>query len=148
MSGCGVVAFDFGSFVATFPELASVSEPQACFAWAQAELILNNTPCSLVVNLGERGILLNLLTAHIVKLTATLNGQAPSGLVGRISNASEGSVSVAVDMPSNPSSAWFNQTPYGANYWQMSAKYRTMRYVAAPQRYLGVSRAGFGGRGW
>ena len=150
MSGTqpGAVPFDYSLWQTCYPEFASVSSGLASFAWAQAELYLNNTAGSVVWDssrAGRRNLLLNMLTAHIVKLMPGPGGEAAP--VGRISNASEGSVSVAFDMPASPNAAWFMQTQYGAAFWQATAQYRTMRYNPGPQPYLGVSRP-FGGRGW
>lgn len=76
---------------------------------------------------------LNMLTAHIAALNASINGQSPSPLVGRISNASEGSVSVGVQMDLAPGSAqWFAQTKYGIAYWQASLQFRSMLYFPGP----------------
>ena len=42
----------------------------------------------------------------------------------------EGSVSVSADMGAvGSNTAWYLQTPYGATYWQLTAKYRRFRYV-------------------
>ena len=73
-----------------------------------------------------------MITAHIASILAPLNGQPSNPLVGRISNASEGSVSVQTDMPTNPNAAWWNQTKYGALAWAALAPYRTMTYLPNP----------------
>jgi hypothetical protein len=53
-----------------------------------------------------------------------------SSLVGRISSASEGSVSIATDYNIGGNSAqWYNQTPYGAEYWALTVRYRSSLYV-------------------
>jgi hypothetical protein len=58
-----------------------------------------------------------------------LNGQQASPLVGRIDNASEGSVAVATQNDYPPGTPqWFQQTKYGSDYWAASAPFRTMRY--------------------
>jgi hypothetical protein len=80
-------------------------------------------------------MLLNLLTAHICQLRQPLNGQPSSPLVGRISEATEGSVTVKAEMIAAPGSAqWYNQTKYGAQYWQMTLPFRSARYYAGPRR--------------
>ncbi|EDJ4876599.1 DUF4054 domain-containing protein, partial [Salmonella enterica] len=72
--------------------------------------------------------------------------------VGRITSASQGSVSVSVDNSgSNDASWWYLQTPYGADYWQATAPYRSMEYVpgGSPSRYPGHYYRGYGrGRRW
>ena len=94
-----------------------------------------------------------MITAHIAQLNSGTAAQAASPLVGRITNATQGSVSVATsgDMgePASGSAAWFQQTKYGAAYWQASMPYRKGgRYNPGMIPYLGVSRPGFGRRGY
>ena len=131
MSGItGMVVFDYSAWAASFPELAgSVVQSQAQNYFGMA----CDTPLGsrLTCDLSGRGLrLLNLLTAHYAKLFGTINGEAPSGLVGRISSATEGSVSVSAEgPPASNSSWWYLQTPYGAAFWNATANMRTMRYV-------------------
>lgn len=128
-----VVQFNFLIWAAVFPSLASVGPMAAGIYWTQAGLYLDNTPTSPVGDLQKRAMILGMITAHIATLFGTVNGNAPSGLVGRISNAAEGSVSVAPEMPGPMSAAWFNQTSFGAAAWQAMAPYRQALYIAAPQ---------------
>jgi hypothetical protein len=101
-----------------------------------ATLMLQNSCCSVVRDAPTRQMLLWLLTAHITALLNGVNGQPPQGVVGRVSNAAEGSVSVAVAYSSTvtQSEAYFTQTPWGAQYWQSTLAYRTARYVPPPWR--------------
>lgn len=135
----GVVTFDYDAWAAEYPTLAvSVDSPTATRYFARACLQLNNTDCSLVRDVAQRAILLDMLVAHIAALNgATQAGKA--GLVGRISSVTEGSVTIAADMPTRPGTeAYYMQTPYGAEYWEATAGYRTMQYVAGPAPYTGV----------
>ncbi|CAG4889335.1 DUF4054 domain-containing protein [Paraburkholderia gardini] len=130
----GVVIFQYNAWSARYPELAaSVSQPQAQGYFNEATLYCDNTPCSVIRDLCMRAVLLNMVTAHIAALNAPLNGEASSPLVGRISNATEGSVSVGtqLDMPAG-SAQWYSQTKYGLAYWQATAQFRSMRYVPGP----------------
>jgi hypothetical protein len=132
----GVVSFNYPGWAARYPELASwVNATLAAAYFAEAAIYCDNTPCSIVGNLDQRAVLLNMLTAHIAALNAPLNGQPASPLVGRINSATEGSVSVqtAYDVPAG-TAQWYAQTKYGAAYWAASAQYRTMRYVPSPGR--------------
>jgi Protein of unknown function (DUF4054) len=148
-----VVTFDYTAWALLFPSLApSVNVEQATMYFGLAELYLDNGPCSQIViradQIPRRALILNLLTAHVATLFGSINGQSPNPLVGRISQATEGSVSVAVDFPENPNAAWFNQTPYGAAAWQAMAPWRTALYIAAPQVPLAAqSWPGVGGWG-
>lgn len=134
MCNSGVVTFSYADWSLRYPELAaSVSAPLAQLYFNEASLYCDNTPTSIVRDLPTRELLLNMLTAHVASLNASLNGQESSTLVGRISNATQGSVSVATQMDLPPGSAqWFAQTKYGAAYWAATARYRTMRYVPGP----------------
>jgi hypothetical protein len=132
------VTFSYTDWSARYPELAtSVSSATAQAYFNEACLYCDNTPTSIITDAiqpgGERELLLNMVTAHIAALNAPLNGQASSPLVGRISGATEGSVSVQTQFDVAPGSAqWFAQTKYGAAYWFATTKYRTMMYVRGP----------------
>lgn len=127
-----VVVFDSAGFLARYPEFASVSTPTLQAYFNEATIYLNNTDTSPVTDGsvgGMRSLLLNMLTAHIAALNSGVSGQAASQIVGRVDQATEGSVSVHADMGAVPgTAAWYMQTKYGASYWAASAPYRTMRY--------------------
>lgn len=145
-----VALFDYGVWALRYPELAGSIDPTLAGAYfAEAGLYLNNTDCSPVADVTIRGVLLNMIAAHIAKLNATINGAAPSGLTGPISKASEGSVSVEVALPTLTagSQGWFLQTTYGAAVWAALAPYRTASYVPGPRPYFGPYGYGFG-QGW
>jgi hypothetical protein len=126
----GIVAFDVDRFRARYGEFASVPDATLGDLFSEATLCLSNAESSVVTDLAQRATLLNMLVAHIAVLNYGANGQAPSGLVGRISQAAEGSVSVSAEMgPPSGTSAWFLQTRYGAAFWQATAAFRTFRYV-------------------
>lgn len=135
----GVVSFDYTGWSARYPELSSsVNSALATLYFGEATLYLDNTDCSIVVDLGQRTTLLNMITAHIAQLNAPIGGQPATPLVGRIETASEGSVSVTAKYADQVpgSMAWFIQTKYGAAYWAASAIYRTMRYVLPNRRVI------------
>lgn len=78
-------------------------------------------------------MLLTLLTAHITALTNGVNGQPPAGIVGHVNHAQQGSVSVSAGVGTMVyGQAYYMQTQWGAEYWQATAKYRSMRYIPAP----------------
>lgn len=145
-----VAVFNYATWSARYPELAAtVGVDLATAYFGEAGLLLNNTDTSLVCDVNVRLTLLNMITAHIAALNrpSTLGGTDPqTDLVGRISNATEGSVSVATDYGQvSASSAYWLQTKYGAQYWQATAKYRTAHYRPGRRRNLGVP--GFRGAG-
>lgn len=134
------VVFNYAAWQARYPSLANVSQDFATLLFNEAALYCANV-LNLVTDVNTLTALLNMLTAHLAYLNAPqLNGQpntsgtspAPTQ-VGRISNASEGSVSAAFEMPNQPmEAAWYNQTQPGASFWAATARYRTFRYVAGP----------------
>lgn len=121
------VVFDKARFQAAYPEVRAAGA-QLEMWFAQAESLLDNTGRSIVKKPEEREMLLFLLVRHVAALTERA---AQGGLVGRIASAAEGSVSVSADMGAvGSNAAWYLQTPYGATYWQLTAKYRRFRYVS------------------
>ncbi len=140
MSGstAGVVVFDYAAWAAIYPTLAAnVTQPQAQDYFDQATDILNNGPCSLVRDLTKRARLLNLLVSHIAMLYLPSAQGGNGGAVGRTASATRGSVSVTLDMGSTISerAAWFNQTQYGAQFWESTMFLRQARYIpGGPQR--------------
>ncbi|ELK3149846.1 DUF4054 domain-containing protein [Salmonella enterica] len=138
----GTVTFDSKVFVSLYPEFSAAGAVVLTAVFNQVTaLYLDNTDESPVADLNEREQLLFLLVAHLCSLRGLGSGKdGQSGLVGRITSASEGSVSVFVDNSgSNDASWWYLQTPYGAAYWQATAPYRSMQYHpgGSPSRYPG-----------
>jgi hypothetical protein len=153
----GVVVFDPAAFIASYPMFSTVATNTLTANFGVATLYLNNSCCSVVTDANVRQSLLNLLTAHVTALFNGVGGAAPAGIVGRIAQATEGSVSVAAEYSSqvSQSQAWYLQTAWGAAYWAATVNYRGMRYVAAPRRnygpwplYGGPGMFPIGGPGW
>lgn len=129
-----VAAFDYALWSTRYPALAAtVAQPLAQAYFDEAGQYLDNTDASPVADLVERGRLLNMLVAHI----AALEARAASGVVGRVSSATEGSVTVASELDTPGSAAWYSQTAYGLSYWQATKRYRGFLYVApaTPAQY-------------
>jgi Protein of unknown function (DUF4054) len=127
-----IVTFNYPMWVARYPEFSGyVLEPQATSYFTEAGLYVRNDGGGPVNNVLIQTLVLNMLTAHIAMLsvgTAANPVLAPPP-VGRVSDATEGSVHAAFEMNAPGSAAWFMQTQYGAAAWQALAPYRTMRYV-------------------
>lgn len=147
------VTFDYDEWIAQYP-MFNVAPTVTTEAMAQnyfnlaGTLYLRNDGSGPVTDPVQQKALLYLLVAHIAALFVGYSGQAPSGLVGRVSSASEGSVSVSTELSGTPGAAWFMQTPWGLMFWQATASLRTMRYKAGPTRF-GSGRVvgnGFGRR--
>jgi Protein of unknown function (DUF4054) len=139
------VAFDYTKWQQWFPDFVNVSEPyaQGCF-WRAGQLCQNDCASPVVVarngDTTQLEYFLYLLTCHICWLNApqidglpnnTSSGSESSPLVGRISQATEGSVTVAMEIGGmQPQGmAFYAQTKWGLEYWQASAAYRQGPYV-------------------
>jgi hypothetical protein len=126
------VSFNYNTWVTRYSEFASVDPFLVNDYFIEATIFHRNDGGGPVANSNQQLLLLNMATAHICALNAPQNGQPSPTLVGRISQASEGSVNVSADMDLPPGSAqWWNQTKYGAAYWAATAVFRTFRYKAA-----------------
>lgn len=141
-----VVIFDPAAFKQAYPQFAAVNDAVLTNYFNLATLYLSNTDCSIVQDIPKRTTLLWLLTAHIAYLSGALNPGGQPGLVGRISSATEGSVSVSAEMPGSPNAAWFNQTAWGAMFWQSTLSLRSFRYRARPTVVEGQNGRSFWGR--
>ena len=149
MGGAPVV-FNYENWVARYPEFAGVPPSLAQEYFGEATLYFSN--CGWTVGLQQAPALLNMLTAHIAQLNAPLGGQPSPTLVGRISNATEGSVSVAVELEGSgsPSQAFFAQTKYGLAFFQATLQFRSAVYVKSPfpppqtVLYGGIGPYGYG----
>lgn len=144
----GIVQFSAPEFVGLWPQFAGLPNPAMAQQFVFATLLLKNSCASAVQDANERLQLLYMLTAHLCILnvgTDDGNGDATpaQGMVGRIANATEGSVTVAAEYSSEvtQSEAFYIQTQPGALFWQATASYRTMHYVGAPS--VGPNGPGF-----
>jgi hypothetical protein len=134
-----VVNFDYDYWQRTYPEFNYLGEDQVLPYWDLAQQVHDNTACGPVNDPASQQRLLNLVTAHIVKLFGpgpedqAGNVQPAQEVVGRISSAGEGSVNIQTQNDYPPGSAqWYQQTKYGSMYWLGSAPYRSFRYVRRP----------------
>jgi len=143
----GVVTFNPVAFKEYYPEFAAVALTALQTNFTRATLILSNCCGSLVCDAPTRQVLLGMLVAHITALNQGAWGQPPQGVVGRVSDATEGSVSVSLDYAATTSQtiAWLNQTKYGAEFVASTTQYRTARYIAPCDAYGGY---GLGYSGW
>ena len=123
-------------FKAAYPAFTGVSDAALNNYFEMATLYLSNSDCSQVQNIQRRGLLFFLLVAHIAQLSGALsaNGSTPAP-VGRASSATEGSVSIGLDFIGAANAAWFNQTQYGAMFWQATLSMRLFRYFPKPTVY-------------
>jgi hypothetical protein len=149
--GTGTVTFDYAQFAARYPEFDGVwSQAQATAFFVEATMYCDNERGSRIRDVAVRAVLLNMMTAHIAELARLdASGNLANPLVGRISNANEGSVSVAVDYKlTSAGQEWFAQTKYGAAFWQATAMYRRGRYYPGLQPVFDVMPLNTGPLGW
>lgn len=145
-----IVQFNYQSWVQAYPEFSALPETTVTEVyWTQAQIIHRNDGGGPVSNTASQSVLLNLVVAHLAYLFGGVNGQPPPQTVGRVDAATQGSVNVSLDYGTvTNSQAWWVQSKYGAQYWLMTATYRTMRYIGG-LRGCGPwpSYGGFGGFG-
>lgn len=134
--------FDYGVWTTRYPEFSAVSSDMAEMFFEQACIYWRNDGTS--PNRDDTGsksqkIILNGVTAHIAALYANAQGsnnpggaQDPNSPVGRISQATVGSVSVTTDLNKVPTNsdivAYFEQTKYGLDFLAMTRPYKMFRY--------------------
>ena len=124
-----IFVFDPALFKAVYPQFANVDNALLNYFFEKAESTLLDNSETACVPLKERKILFYLLVAHMAELQKRID-EGNSSLVGRVSSASEGSVSIGTDYNIGGNSAqWYNQTPYGAEYWALTVRYRSSLYV-------------------
>jgi len=129
-----VAVFDEAVFKARYQEFEDVSGTFLGECFAEAGNYLSNTDGSVVSDITKRRALLNMLTAHIAYRAGALSADGQALPPGRISQASEGAVSVSFEdqEPTPGSGLWFRKTSYGAAFWQATVNYRSMRYQPGP----------------
>jgi hypothetical protein len=133
----GIAVFNPVVFKARYPEFTAVSNDVLTALFSEAGFYLNNTDCSPVQDVVRRGVLLNMLTAHIAFIGGLLSADGQPRPVGRVSQAGEGTVSAAFEFVAGPtpgSGPWFNQSQYGSAFWQATTSLRGMRYIPCPTR--------------
>lgn len=125
-----IVVLDISKFRAMFPEFSNLTDAQLPFLFDQATDYLNNSEYSLVIDVIKRERLLYLLIAHLAYVRyGDANDNGGSGMVGRLSSASEGSVSASSDAGQIEFRyMWYTQSPHGMDYWQATKVYRMANY--------------------
>ena len=134
-----VAVFSAATFLARYPEFTSVNAANAArlpALFAEAGFYCANTPAARIP-VPTRLLLLNMLTAHISYLNGDLSADGQVRPVGRVSQAAQGSVSASFEgVPPTPGTgAWFQQSQYGAAFWQATSPRRSFRYIRGCSRY-------------
>ena len=143
-----VFVFDLVLFKQIYPQFQTLSDELLTYFFEKAETTLLDNSETACIPLKERKFLFYLLVAHMAQLQDRIN-EGNSSLVGSITSASEGSVSIGVNALQSTSAtgAWLNQTPYGAEYWVLTARYRTGLYVIE-NHAMPVDRFKYPNGGW
>ena len=125
-----VVEFVVAEFREEYPFFSNLTDTQLSSLFRKACLRLRNDAKSCVKDIEVRKEFLYLIVAHLATLFQ--KALAGNGLVGRISSASEGSVSVSSEYSVSQvgGEKWWSQTQWGADYWTLSASYRVLNDVA------------------
>lgn len=119
-----IVVFDVTQFRELYPQFSTISDAQLenFFDIAGLTITGGNTESSPIPynppTEVEREILLYMLVCHLATLA-----QRPNGLVGIMTNATEGTVNATFAAPQINNAQWFLQTPCGYAYWQIVQKY-------------------------
>ena len=163
------VVFSYATWVAMFSEFSPLTPDQGAAYFMRATNSFAANSCSNPAFCdGRLPYLLYLATSHVAWLNCprdangnpAATGQAASPLVGRISQAAEGSVNLTLELEAgsdtNQFLAYLSQTKYGQEYSASIANYRTAQYIARPMRLplaggypgWGVGRWGAGWGGW
>jgi Protein of unknown function (DUF4054) len=148
-TGPPVVTFSsswFTTFTTMFPVFSCLTQAQGEAYFNLTGLYLENSPRNPAACVLPQ--LWWLVTAHIAWLMSPKDASgnpAPEGttngaLVGRISQATQGSVNVSLELDATaggPSEQWYAQTQWGLMAWQAMAQFRTARYTVSPTRVGG-----------
>lgn len=129
-----IVVFVPADFKAAYPEFASVPDARTTLLFNMAtSTLLDNTDNSPVMDIGLRTQLFYLLVAHLLLLLGGAPTQPDNTPPGRLSSATEGTITTSFEYLLPPGSAmapWYIQTKYGAMYWTMTAQFRGARIIA------------------
>ena len=120
-----VVELDTGLFRELYPKYEKASDQLIETWWEAVCQLIGNTESSRIPysppSVNTRKVILYAALCHVAELMTRDNG-----VVGRVSSASEGSVSTAFDFPVlSKSGAWWAQTQCGLMVWQMLLPYRS-----------------------
>ena len=127
------VTFDPKAFKARYPEFVAVADATLTAVFDEACLLIDNSDASPVSDVTRRRVMLWLAVAHLAKLGGLAEqsaGIASATPAGRVTSASEGSVSVSFSVgPETDQNAFWLQTAYGQQLWKLMAPYRQAVYV-------------------
>lgn len=138
----GIATFDYDMWAILYPAFTDkVLEPQATALFNQAGLLyLDNSDCSRVQDVNARQQILYLITAHLAAMSPQGGNQ---GQVGRLSDASQGTVHARFEYKGTEDSQWWDQTTYGTMAYQALRPYRVGFYAPPPLKPINPIGRGF-----
>lgn len=113
------------------PPLPPYTNDDWQYFFEQVEFTILGNSESDCLSVGLRKKLFYLLVAHEAELQNRIDG-GNSNLIGRVSSATEGSVSIATQFPEikGKIASYLSQTQYGLRYLAMIAPYTSAIWVA------------------
>lgn len=142
MNDSPYINFSYLDFINIYPEFSStVAETAFDYrVYTVADGVFANNVTNPASAAGTKSFtaMFALMCAHISQLSFGSESTPANRLVGRVYSASEGSVSLDIEMPAGNKSSdlrtWLYQTQYGATFWNMTSKYRLGFYGNQPGR--------------
>ena len=126
-----MVTFDPVAWAAAYPQFSNVSAASLTgVILPLAQVYCRNDGGGPIDDPNMQTQALGLMVAHCAQLFFGSTTQPLSSIVGRVSNASEGSVSVTTSWPeaSSLNEAWLSQTQYGAAFLVLISSVTLGRY--------------------
>lgn len=118
-----IVKFDVKAWREVFPGYEKLTDAQIEWAFQAACMLCDNTETSPFPYDPERGIeTRRILLWYLVCHLATLALRPPTQS-GPMSNATEGSVTLGVQLPQGPDATWYKQTTCGFSFWELAKKW-------------------------
>jgi hypothetical protein len=143
---------DYATWLVRYPQFNPVggSQPVSHALYSQyfadAQIYQANNGAGPITDATMATRLMMMLIAHIASMETPNASGASSSLVGRITSASEGSVSVSVENNYGAGTVqWYQQTKYGSDWWAATAQYRTMGYRPGPVMGVPANQTGYPG---
>ena len=154
--GCSPVVFSYSAWIARYPEFSAIEQATAQEYFNEATIYWNNDGTGPVTNPVVQSMLLNMLTGHIAALYSQSQNDPEPGTakdantpVGRMSNATQGSITAAFALTPTNAQEYYAQTKYGMSFWGATAQYRRARYIRGQLQPGGIGPygPGYGGYG-
>lgn len=114
------ITFNYATWIPAYPQFINTPQPTIELVVVPlAQVQCRTDGGSPVRDQATLTVLFGLMVAHVTQLMFGSTIAPLTGVVGRVSQATQGSVSVSAEYNNpNPAAAWFLQTPYGAVYYQ------------------------------